>query len=191
MLRIRILLFSSVTFKVNKNVLSKFFCLILSEGTFTSFFKDKKSFRSHKTVGIIILLLFCLIIEGSGSVYRTNGSGSGSGRPKNIRILRIRIRNTALYYTYFVSRQRKYISVLGLVGLIERLFVLCRPSRWSWRWRGWSTPSSSPRYRRRRRRAASSGWRVRRPHHPAQRTLATCPKSSKQCCGSLGGFICF
>jgi hypothetical protein len=30
----------------------QFFCLLLSEGTFTSFFKDKKSKRSHKTVGI-------------------------------------------------------------------------------------------------------------------------------------------
>ncbi len=30
----------------------KFFCLLLFEGTFTSFFKDKKSKRSHKTVGI-------------------------------------------------------------------------------------------------------------------------------------------
>jgi hypothetical protein len=28
------------------------FCLFLFEGTFTSFFKDKKSKRSHKTVGI-------------------------------------------------------------------------------------------------------------------------------------------
>ncbi len=35
---------------------------------------------------------FCLTIEGSGSVSLTNGSGSG--RPKNIWILRIRIRNT-------------------------------------------------------------------------------------------------
>ncbi len=51
--------------------------------------KIKESKRSHKTVGIKVLLtlLFCLIIEGSGSVPRTNGSG----RPKNIRI---RIRNT-------------------------------------------------------------------------------------------------
>jgi hypothetical protein len=28
-----------------------FFCLLLFEGTFTSFFKDKKSYRSHKTIG--------------------------------------------------------------------------------------------------------------------------------------------
>jgi hypothetical protein len=30
----------------------KFFCPLLFEGTFTSFFKDKKSKRSHKAVGI-------------------------------------------------------------------------------------------------------------------------------------------
>ncbi len=39
-----ILLFASVTFK--------FFCLLLFEATFTSFLKDKKSRRSHKTVVI-------------------------------------------------------------------------------------------------------------------------------------------
>jgi hypothetical protein len=33
-----------------------FFCLLLFEGTFTSFFKDKKSNRSHKTVGIKVFL---------------------------------------------------------------------------------------------------------------------------------------
>jgi hypothetical protein len=36
----------------NKKMKKKFFCLLLFEGTFTSFFKDKKSKRSHKTVGI-------------------------------------------------------------------------------------------------------------------------------------------
>jgi hypothetical protein len=36
---------------------STFFCLLLFEGTFTSFFKDKKSERSHKTVGILLFLL--------------------------------------------------------------------------------------------------------------------------------------
>jgi hypothetical protein len=40
----------------NKKQFKKFFCLLLFEGTFTSFFKDKKSKRSHKTVGINILL---------------------------------------------------------------------------------------------------------------------------------------
>jgi hypothetical protein len=36
--------------------LKKVFCLLLYEGTFTSFFKDKKSKRSHKTVGIEVFL---------------------------------------------------------------------------------------------------------------------------------------
>jgi hypothetical protein len=31
-------------------LIKKFFCLLLFEGTFTSFFKDKKSKRSRKSV---------------------------------------------------------------------------------------------------------------------------------------------
>ncbi len=67
----------------------KFFCLLLFEATFTSFFKDKKSQNSMNQG---FSYYFCLMIEGSGSVPLTNGSGFGSGRPKNIRILRIQIR---------------------------------------------------------------------------------------------------
>jgi hypothetical protein len=33
-----------------------FFCLLLFEDTFTSFFKDKKSKRSQQTVGIMVFL---------------------------------------------------------------------------------------------------------------------------------------
>jgi hypothetical protein len=40
----------------NKKLIKKFFCSLLSEGTFTSFFKDKMSKRSHKTVGINVFL---------------------------------------------------------------------------------------------------------------------------------------
>ncbi len=36
--------------------LNKIFCLLLFEGTFTSFFKEKKSKRSRKTVGIKVFL---------------------------------------------------------------------------------------------------------------------------------------
>ncbi len=44
-----------------KLIFKKFFCLLLFEGTtFTSFFKNKKSKRSHKTVGIKFCLLFLL-----------------------------------------------------------------------------------------------------------------------------------
>jgi hypothetical protein len=34
----------------------KFFCLLLFEGAFTSFFKDKKSKRSHRSVRIKVFL---------------------------------------------------------------------------------------------------------------------------------------
>jgi hypothetical protein len=37
-------------------VLKQFFCLLFFEGTFTSFFKDKKSKSSHKTVEIKVFL---------------------------------------------------------------------------------------------------------------------------------------
>jgi hypothetical protein len=35
---------------------TKFSCILLFEGTFTSFFKDNKSKRSHKTVEIKVFL---------------------------------------------------------------------------------------------------------------------------------------
>jgi hypothetical protein len=42
----------------NKNLifLKKFSCILLFEGNFTSFFKDKKSKRSQKTVEIKVFL---------------------------------------------------------------------------------------------------------------------------------------
>jgi hypothetical protein len=69
-----------------KNKLKKkFFCLLLFEGTFTSFSKIKKSKRSHKTVIIKGFSYYnILIIEGSGSgsIPLTSGSRSGSRGPK-------------------------------------------------------------------------------------------------------------
>jgi hypothetical protein len=45
----------------NKKIFfSKFFCLFLFEGTFRSFFKNKKSKRSHKAAGVKVCLLFLL-----------------------------------------------------------------------------------------------------------------------------------
>jgi hypothetical protein len=82
---IRILLFLSLNFKMpTKNYFKKkFFCILLFEGTFTSFFKDKRSKRSHKAAGIKVLPYFFLLNDKrSGSIPLTNGSGSGSRRPK-------------------------------------------------------------------------------------------------------------
>jgi hypothetical protein len=39
-----------------KLIFFKFFCIVLFEGTFTSFFKVKKSKKSHKTVEIKVFL---------------------------------------------------------------------------------------------------------------------------------------
>jgi hypothetical protein len=42
-----------------KNELKKkFFCIVLFDGTFTSFFRDKNSKRSKKTVEIKVFLTF-------------------------------------------------------------------------------------------------------------------------------------
>jgi hypothetical protein len=67
-------------------------------GTITSFFKENdviKKLQNRRNQG------FLLVMEESrnGSVLVTNGSGYGSWRPKNIRILRIRIPNTAVNIT--------------------------------------------------------------------------------------------
>jgi hypothetical protein len=40
----------------NQKIFFKFFCTLLFEGTFTSFFSGKKSKRSHKTVEIKVFL---------------------------------------------------------------------------------------------------------------------------------------
>jgi hypothetical protein len=44
-------IFASDLQEVNKKLFFSH-CLLLFEGTFSSLFKDKKSYRSHKTVGI-------------------------------------------------------------------------------------------------------------------------------------------
>jgi hypothetical protein len=49
-----------------QGVNKKYFCLLLFEGTFTSFSKDKIYKRSHKQ-GSMFSYYFCLMIEGSGS----------------------------------------------------------------------------------------------------------------------------
>jgi hypothetical protein len=65
-----------------------FFCLILFEGTFTSFSKIKSQEKTQSSKNQGFSYYFCLVIEGSGtgsgSIHLTNGSGSGSRRPKNM-----------------------------------------------------------------------------------------------------------
>jgi hypothetical protein len=70
-IRIRILLFTSVLTYVN---ISKFFCLFLTGGTFTSVIKDNTSWRR--------LLSYLFLLVGGRIWIDTNKYGSGSGRPK-------------------------------------------------------------------------------------------------------------
>ncbi len=48
-----------------------------------NFFKETKSQKEVAKIKVF-LTIFCLLIEGSGSIPLTNGSGSGSRRPKNM-----------------------------------------------------------------------------------------------------------
>jgi hypothetical protein len=100
LLRIRMRIWIPLFFASDlQEVKKKFFCLFYFLNVHLHHFSKIKSHkRSHKTVGInVFSYYFCLMIEGSKSwfvsVSLTNGFGSG--RPKNIWILRIRIRNTA------------------------------------------------------------------------------------------------
>ncbi len=79
---------------------------VLFEGTFTSFLKYKVLKKSQNSRIQGFSYYFCSMIEGSGSgsVSLTNGSGFGSRRPKNIRILRIRIRYTVPYRAFLPYR---------------------------------------------------------------------------------------
>ncbi len=93
-IRIRILLFSWVTFKTSTKNYWVFynFCLLLFEATFTSFFKDKKDIKKSQNSGTQgFSYYFCLMIEGLRA-WSVLCNGSGAGKPKHIRI-RLRIRN--------------------------------------------------------------------------------------------------
>ncbi len=70
----------------------KFFCILLFKGTFTSFFKDKKSKRSHKTVEIkVFLTLFA----------------KWSRRPKNMRM-----RHSGIMYIVHVIQSQQHLPDL-------------------------------------------------------------------------------
>jgi hypothetical protein len=60
----------------NKKLINffKFFSLLLFEGTFISFFKDKKSKRSHKAVGIKVFLTILLGDRSIRSRIHTSNS---------------------------------------------------------------------------------------------------------------------
>jgi hypothetical protein len=70
-------------------------CILLFEGTFTSFFKDKKLKRSHNTVEIkVFLTIFCLMIEESGS--RRPGLGGSAFGSGSATLPKIALENTLL-----------------------------------------------------------------------------------------------
>jgi hypothetical protein len=105
-IRIRILFFSSVADKMQQKIsffVSKFFCLLLYEGTCTMYIvhqssKIKNQKRSKKVVEIKVFLTFLLVNERMW--IRTNNAGSGiwsqikeAQKHKDPRI-QIRIHNT-------------------------------------------------------------------------------------------------
>ncbi len=74
---------------------SKFLWLLLFLGTFTSFSKDKSHKEVTKEYKSRFFFLF-LFEDGRMRIrIRKDNDGSGPWRPKNIGILRIRVRNTA------------------------------------------------------------------------------------------------
>ncbi len=101
--------------------LTQFFCLLLFECTFTSFFKDKCQKESQNRRNQSFSYYFCMMIEGSGSIPLT--SGSGSTRPKNMWI-----RNTALQYFDLNTRLLlfdRFISYLVLDQNSETVPLSC------------------------------------------------------------------
>jgi hypothetical protein len=78
-------------------------------------FSKIKSRKSNKTAGIKVFLFFFLLDDRSIQfrIHTSNGSASRSRRPKNIRIWRIRIRNTSEYYTNSPARHVKRVEEVG------------------------------------------------------------------------------
>ncbi len=105
---IRILLFSSLTFKMPTknnlclNIFSAYYCLNIHLHNFPKIKSQKESLNSRNQG---FSYYFCMMTEGSGSGSIPLTNGSGSGRPENmwirwIRIrIRIRLRNTAVQCT--------------------------------------------------------------------------------------------
>ncbi len=86
-IRLRILLFSSVTFKTpRKNNFFSFFCLFLWRYIYIILQRKNVTKKSQNSRNIGFSYYFWFMMEGSGSVPPTNGSSSGSGRRKNLQI---------------------------------------------------------------------------------------------------------
>jgi hypothetical protein len=110
------------------NFFQKFFCIVLFEGTFTSFFKDKKSKEVKKLYKSRFFYNFCLKIEGSGAGGGSGSipltSGSGSLWPKN---MWIRIRNIA--QSAYIRRTCNTLNELNLTFLeflvLKKYSIMC------------------------------------------------------------------
>ncbi len=76
-----------------KNKFFKKFLLITVWRYMNIIFKDKKSKRSHKSVGFKVFLTFFAWWYKDPDPYLTEGSGSGSRMPQNMWIRGIRIRS--------------------------------------------------------------------------------------------------
>ncbi len=83
---VRIRIRRSAIFISNLQDASKFLCLLLFEGTFTSFYKDKSHKMSQNRRNQGFSYYFCFMMEGSGSGFVPLSNGSGSRRSKNIRM---------------------------------------------------------------------------------------------------------
>ncbi len=103
---IRILLFFTGAFKVPPKIIfffSKFFCLILTVGTFTSIYKDSKLLRSKKPKKWRFFVIY-LFFDGRIWIG-TNNYKSGSVRPKNLRIRNTGCRALRTVQVYVISSE--------------------------------------------------------------------------------------
>jgi hypothetical protein len=114
-IRIRILLFSSVGFRIpTKNNFFTQFCMFhLHLHFYISLQRLQVTKKAQNCRNQGFSCVLCLLVEGSGFEKKL---GAGSGRPKNLRILRIRIRNTGMEvgpYHIFSSFYLNFFCYLG------------------------------------------------------------------------------
>ncbi len=143
---IRILLFSSLTFKMpTKNYflffIFYFFCLLLLKVHLHHFSKIKSQKVSQNSRNQGFSYYFCMMIEGfgSGSIPLTNGSGSGKPKNKWIRWIRIRIRirntgrkvRTITHFFKILPKLRK--TSCGQIALLLSTGTVSQIQRRKWR----------------------------------------------------------